>query len=54
MIINIKNGKINVNFQGPQGEELMNFEGKTAKELIKKIVQLELLSRIRSFARHRR
>ena len=45
MIINIKNGKINVNFQGPQGEELMNFEGKTAKEIMKKIVQLELLSR---------
>ncbi len=45
MIINIKDGKINVVFQGLQGEELMNFEGGNAKEIIKKIAQLEILSR---------
>ena len=45
MIINIKDGKINVVFQGLQGEELMNFEGGNAKKIIKKIAQLELLSR---------
>jgi thymidylate synthase len=45
MIINIKDGKINVNFQSPQGDELMNLEGKTAKEIMVKISQLELLSK---------
>lgn len=45
MIINIKDGEINVVFQGLQGEELMNFGGKTAKEIMTKIAQLELLSK---------
>lgn len=45
VIINIKDGKILAQLQGPQGEQLMIFEGVTAKEISKKIAQLDLLSR---------
>ena len=45
LIIKVKDGKIFADFQGPQGEDLMNFEGETAKEIMKKIAQLEILSR---------
>lgn len=43
MIIKLENNKITVDFYGPQGENLMNFEGKTAKEIMKKIAQLDIL-----------
>lgn len=45
MIIRLKNDKIAVDFCGPQGENLMNLEEKTAREIMHKIAQLELLSR---------
>lgn len=45
MVINLEGGKINVNFYGPQGEKLMNLEGKTAGDLMNKIAQLDILSR---------
>ena len=46
LIINVKNEEISAVFQGPQGEELMSFNAKTAKEIMEKIAQLELLSRV--------
>lgn len=45
MVIKLENNKIIVDFCGPQGENLMNFEGKTAKEIMKKIAQLDILNR---------
>lgn len=45
MIIKINDGKIRIDFQGPQGEKLMELEGKTAGGLIAKIAQLDILSR---------
>ena len=45
LVISVKNEEIFAVFQGPQGEELLSFNAKTAKEIMKKIAQLEILSR---------
>jgi dihydropteroate synthase len=41
----LKDEKINIDFNGPQGEKLINLEGKTARELMSKVAQLDILSR---------
>jgi thymidylate synthase len=45
VIINLKDEKINIDFNGPQGEKLINLEGKTARELMSRVAQLDILSR---------
>lgn len=45
MIITVKGKEVNVEFQGPAGENLMTLNGDTAKELSAQIAHLELLSR---------
>ncbi|PIT96976.1 hypothetical protein COT82_00265 [Candidatus Campbellbacteria bacterium CG10_big_fil_rev_8_21_14_0_10_35_52] len=45
LVIRVKDEEIFAVFQGPQGEELLSFNAKIAKEIMKKIAQLEILSR---------
>jgi|SRR3989344_1247905 len=44
LLIRLENNQIVVNLQGPQGEELFKLEGATAKEVGRKLGQLDLLS----------
>ena len=44
VVINV-NKKIEATFRSPEGAELVMLEAKTAKEITKKIAQLELLQR---------
>ena len=45
ILIAIKNEKIIATLQNPQSGDLLSIEGKTAKEISAKIIQLEILSR---------
>ena len=45
LLIRLESNQIVVNLQGPQGEELFKLDGTTAKEIGRKLGQLDLLSR---------